>query len=115
MVVRDRPPGRSTCGSLWVIDMNWEEGQCAGMSGSKDLTRMTVSLPATQKAYVMARAAASGCSTRSAYIRRLIQADQVAREQEELERKILAGLDSPARVLSPEQWQELRGALRQAQ
>lgn len=36
----------------------------------------------------------------------------VAREQEELERKILEGLDSPSRELTAEDWRELRSALR---
>ena len=82
------------------------------MSGDNDLTSMTVSLPATQKAYVKAQAAASGCSTPSEYVRRLIHADQKVREQEELERKILEGLDSPTREMSSEDWQELRSTLR---
>ena len=82
------------------------------MSGDNDLTSMTVSLPATQKAYVKAQAAASGCSTPSEYVRRLIHADQKVREQEELERKILEGLDSPSREMSSEDWLELRGTLR---
>ena len=81
------------------------------MSGNNDLTSMTVSLPATQKAYVKARAATSGCSTPSEYIRRLIHADQRAREQDDLERKILEGLDSPARELTADEWQALRNAL----
>ncbi len=81
------------------------------MSGKFDLTSMTVSLPATQKAYVKARAATSGCSTPSEYIRRLIHADQRAREQDDLERKILEGLDSPARELTADEWQALRNAL----
>lgn len=84
------------------------------MSGENDLTSMTVSLPASQKAYVRARAAASGCSTPSEYVRRLIHADQRAQEQEELERKILEGLDSPAREVTSEEWQRLRTTLRKA-
>ncbi len=82
------------------------------MSGDNELTSMTVSLPASQKAYVKAQAAASGCSTPSEYVRRLIYADQRAREQEEFERKILEGLDSPTREMSSEDWQELRSTLR---
>ena len=82
------------------------------MAEKSELTSMTVSLPATQKAYVKERAAASGCSTPSEFIRRLIHADQRAREREELERKILEGLDSPARELTDEDWQELRSTLR---
>ena len=51
-------------------------------------------------------------STPSEYIRRLIHADQKARAQEDLERRILEGLDSETREMSPEAWQELRSALR---
>ena len=82
------------------------------MSRESDLTSMTVSLPASQKAYVKAQAAATGCSTPSEYVRRLIHADQRAREQEALERKILEGLDSPAREMTADDWQELRTTLR---
>jgi len=82
------------------------------MSSDNELTSMTVSLPATQKAYVKAQAAASGCSTPSEYIRRLIHADQKGREQEELERRILEGLGSPSREMTSDDWQELRSTLR---
>ena len=82
------------------------------MSGESELTSMTVSLRARQKAYVKAQASASGCSTPSEYIRRLIHADQQAREQELLERKILEGLASPSREMTPESWQALRETLR---
>jgi len=82
------------------------------MSRKSKLTSMTVSLPTTQKAYVKAQAAASGCSTPSEYIRRLIHADETAREQEELERKILKGLDSATREMTQEDWRDLKTTLR---
>lgn len=82
------------------------------MSGDNDLTSMTVSLPATQKDYVKTQALASGCSTPSEYVRRLIHADQMVREQQGLERKILEGLGSPSRETSASDWQELRSTLR---
>ncbi|MBI4878580.1 MAG: type II toxin-antitoxin system ParD family antitoxin [Planctomycetes bacterium] len=82
------------------------------MGDNSGLTSMTISLPATQKAYVKARAAASGCSTPSEYVRRLIYADQKAREHEELERRVLEGLDSPARQMSAKDWKDLRRTLR---
>lgn len=82
------------------------------MASDNDLTSMTVSLPTSQKQYVKEQATASGCSTPSEYIRRLIHADQQAREREELERKILEGLDSPARQMTPAAWQELRSSLK---
>ena len=84
----------------------------AVMPEKKPLTSMTVSLPAAQKAYVQEQAAASGCSTPSEYIRRLIHADQKAHEQEALEKKVLEGLDSPAREMSGKEWSKLRQNLR---
>jgi antitoxin ParD1/3/4 len=82
------------------------------MSAETDLTSMTVSLPAGQKAWVKAQAAATGCSTPSEYIRRLIHADQRARAQEELEQKLIEGLDSPVREMTAEAWRELENAVR---
>ncbi|MFI5403291.1 MAG: type II toxin-antitoxin system ParD family antitoxin [Planctomycetota bacterium] len=73
---------------------------------------MTVSLPTKQKAYVASRAAASGCSTPSEYVRRLIHADQQAREEDALERRVLEGLDSPSREMGPKEWDSFRTALR---
>jgi Arc/MetJ-type ribon-helix-helix transcriptional regulator len=82
------------------------------MSDKTGLTSMTVSLPSSQKEYVREQAAASGCSTPSEYIRRLIHADQKAHEQAELELKILAGLESPAREMTVKEWSKLRQTLR---
>lgn len=83
-----------------------------GMAAKTPLTSMTVSLPATQKAYVQEQAAASGCSTPSEYIRRLIHADQKAHEQAVLENKILEGLDSSPREMTGKEWSKLRNTLR---
>ena len=82
------------------------------MSDKNDLTSMTVSLPSTQKIYVREQAAASGCSTPSEYIRRLIHADQRAHAQDALELKILEGLDSTARDMTGKEWSKLRQTLR---
>lgn len=82
------------------------------MSGKSELTSMTVSLPASQKDWVKDQARSTGCSTPSEYIRRLIHADQQSHAREELERKILEGLDSPAREMTPEDWESLRRTLR---
>lgn len=76
------------------------------------LTSMTVSLPAAQKAYVRAQTVASGCSTPSEYIRRLIHADQKVREQDHLEKMILEGLQSPAREMTRKEWKDFRADLR---
>jgi Arc/MetJ-type ribon-helix-helix transcriptional regulator len=82
------------------------------MNDKDELTSMTVSLPSGQKDYVREQAVATGCSTPSEYIRRLIHADQKAHEQETLELKILEGLDSPARKMTNKEWSKLRQALR---
>ncbi len=82
------------------------------MSDESELTSMTVSLPTNQKDWVKAQARATGCSTPSEYIRRLIHADRKSHDQAELERKILEGLDSPAREMTPEDWSSLRRTLR---
>jgi Arc/MetJ-type ribon-helix-helix transcriptional regulator len=81
------------------------------MSDKVELTSMTVSLPSAQKDYVREQAAATGCSTPSEYIRRLIHADQRARELEVLELRILEGLDSPARDMTDKEWAKLRQTL----
>jgi hypothetical protein len=81
------------------------------MNGKNDLTSMTVSLPSSQKEYVREQAAATGCSTPSEYIRRLIHADQRAREQD-LEAKVLQGLDSTVREMTSKEWSKLRETLR---
>jgi antitoxin ParD1/3/4 len=82
------------------------------MADKSELTSMTVSLPSSQKEYVREQAAARGCSTPSEYIRRLIHADQKAHEEEELERKILEGLNSPSREMTAKEWSKLRQNLR---
>lgn len=82
------------------------------MGSPEKLTSMTVSLPASQKDYVKAQAIASGCSTPSEFIRRLIHADQKAHQDQELERLILEGLASPAREIGDAEWSALRADLR---
>lgn len=82
------------------------------MSDKQELTSMTVSLPSTQKDYVRKQASATGCSTPSEYIRRLIHADQKAHEQQDLELEILNGLASPAREMTGKEWSKLRQTLR---
>lgn len=81
------------------------------MSDKQDLTSMNVSLPSAQKEYVRERAAATGCSTPSEYIRRLIHADQKAREEEHLDRLLIAGLEAPAREIGPKEWAALKQRL----
>lgn len=78
------------------------------MATESDLTSFTVSLPRAQKEYLQQQAVATGCSTPSEYVRRLIHADQKARAKEELETKLLEALNSSAREMTPEVWAELK-------
>lgn len=58
------------------------------MSTDSQLTSMNVSLPLTQKLFVREQATASGCSTPSEYVRRLIHADQERLRQVELDESL---------------------------
>lgn len=78
------------------------------MPADSDLTSFTVSLPRAQKEYLQQQAVATGCSTASEYVRRLIHADQKARAKEELETKLLEALSSPEREMTPEAWSEVK-------
>lgn len=82
------------------------------MSDKQDLTSMNVSLPSAQKEYVRERAAATGCSTPSEYIRRLIHEDQKARAEERLDQMLIAGLDSPMREIDAKEWAKLKRKIR---
>jgi len=82
------------------------------MAADSDLTSFTISLPRSQKVYLQEQAVATGCSTPSEYVRRLIHADQTARAKEVLEAKLLEALDSPSREMTPEAWAELKEQVR---
>lgn len=82
------------------------------MRQESDLTTLNVSLPRTQREFVEAQAALSGCTTTSEYVRRLIHDAQRRTGQEELEKKLLAGLDSGDPIeITPEFWERKRREL----
>jgi antitoxin ParD1/3/4 len=79
------------------------------MKPKKELTTLNVSLPRSQREFVEAQAAKSGCTTTSEYVRRLINDAQRRVEQEELERQLIAGLESGEPVdIPPEYWEQKR-------
>lgn len=83
------------------------------MSAERDITTMNVSLPRTQKELVDQQVQRGSFSTVSDYIRDLIRREQRVLAREELERKLLEGLNSgPATEMTPEDWKELREGLR---
>lgn len=82
------------------------------MKRETDLTTMNVSLSQSQRRFVEAAAARTGCTTTSEYIRRLIHEAQRKEAQEDLERKLLAGLDSGEPIeVTPEYLAQMRREL----
>lgn len=85
----------------------------SSMGTERDLTTMNVSLPRAQKEFVDEQVQRGSFSTVSDYIRDLIRREQRAVAREELEQKLLEGLNSgPATAMTQEDWQELRDGLR---
>jgi len=83
------------------------------MGSESELTTMNVSLPRSQREFVVAEAARTGCTTTSEYVRRLIHWARARAEQDELERKLIEGLDSGAPIeATPEYWETKRQELR---
>jgi antitoxin ParD1/3/4 len=82
------------------------------MKQEVDLTTLNVSLPRSQREFVEAAAARSGCTTTSEYVRRLINDAQRRSDQEELERLALEGLRSGEPIdVTPEFWEDQRREL----
>ncbi len=79
------------------------------MKQDSDLTTLNISLPRPQREFVESEAARSGCTTTSEYMRRLIHEAQKRTQQDELERKLIAGLDSGDPIeITPEYWEQKR-------
>jgi antitoxin ParD1/3/4 len=72
---------------------------------------MNVSLPKDQKAFVDKRVTGGGFGSVSDYVRELIRRDQRDLVREEVERRLLAALESPASDMTSEDWKELREKL----
>ena len=75
------------------------------------MTSINISLPQTLKEFVEEQVIKGGYSTVSEYLRELIRDAQRRRQREELETKLLAGLQSPTSAMSSDDWAALRGAI----
>lgn len=74
---------------------------------------MKVSLPRTQKEFVDQQVQQGSFATVSDYIRDLIRREQRAFAREELERKLVEGLNSgPSTEMTKKDWKALRDGLR---
>lgn len=83
------------------------------MATDKPITTLNVSLPESMKSFVEHEVAEGGYTSASEYMRELIRKAKKEREaQENLERRLLEGLDSgPAKEITPEYWQQLKAKL----
>jgi len=94
------------------IGKNRELFYPTAMSAEREITTMNVSLPRTQKEFVDKQVQQGSFSTVSDYIRDLIRREQRAVAREELERKLLEGLNSGgAKEMTKADWKELRDGL----
>jgi len=69
---------------------------------------MNISLPDTLKQFVDGQIAQGRYSSASEYVRELIRADEKRKAAEQLEVKLLEGLNSPENDLAPEDWSAIR-------
>jgi antitoxin ParD1/3/4 len=72
------------------------------------MTTMNISLPDEMKAFVETQMAEEGYASASEYLRALIRDAQKRRAKQELEAKLLEGLQSPASEMTEEDWGALR-------
>jgi antitoxin ParD1/3/4 len=68
---------------------------------------MNISLPDEMKAFVEARIAAEGYASASEYLRALIREAQKRHAKQELEAKLLEGLEGPATEMTREDWDSI--------
>jgi antitoxin ParD1/3/4 len=73
------------------------------------MTTLNVSLPEAMKEFVEEQAAKGGYETASEYVRALIREAQIRAAKEDLDAKLLEGLESgPATPMSKADWDELK-------
>jgi antitoxin ParD1/3/4 len=73
-----------------------------------NMTSMNISLPEPLKLFVEEQVNKGGYSTASEYLRELIRDAQRRKEHQELETKLLAGLQSPTSEMTADEWTMLR-------
>lgn len=69
---------------------------------------MNISLPDPLKQYVDRQIAQGRYSSASEYVRELIRADEKRKAEDELEAKLLEGLQSSTTALTAADWKEIR-------
>lgn len=69
---------------------------------------MNISLPGPLKQFVDLQIAQGRYSSASEYVRELIRADEKRKAEEQLEAKLLEGLNGPESVLTAADWKAIR-------
>lgn len=69
---------------------------------------MNISLPDPLKQFVDGQIAQGRYSSASEYVRELIRADEKRKAEDQLEAKLLEGLNSPETALTAADWKNLR-------
>jgi antitoxin ParD1/3/4 len=72
------------------------------------MTTMNISVPDEMKAFVEAEMAQEGYASASEYLRALIRDAQKRRARQELEAKLLEGLQGPAAQMTRDDWDSIQ-------
>jgi antitoxin ParD1/3/4 len=72
------------------------------------MTTLNFSLPEERKAFVEAQMVQEGYANASAYLRALIRQTQKMRAKEELEAKLLEGLQAPTVPMTRDDWNSIK-------
>jgi antitoxin ParD1/3/4 len=72
------------------------------------MTTMNISLPDEMKAFIEAQLVRDGYASASEYLRALIREAQKRQAEQELEARLLEGLQGPATEMTPEDWDDMR-------
>jgi antitoxin ParD1/3/4 len=72
------------------------------------MTTMNISLPDEMKAFIETQMSQEGYASASEYLRTLIRDAQKRQAKQELEAKLLEGLQSPASEMTDDDWSALR-------
>jgi antitoxin ParD1/3/4 len=71
------------------------------------MTTMNISLPEEMKAFIEAQMATEGYASASEYLRALIRDAQKRRARQDLEAKLLEGLNGPVVEMTVEDWDSI--------
>lgn len=72
------------------------------------MTTMNISLPEEMKAFIESQMSAEGYASASEYLRALIRDAQKRQARQDLEVKLLEGLQDPAVEMTREDWDSIR-------